>query len=170
MPVVMSYESVEALGSLAYQAGYANYRVMDQARADAHVANRQQMDVQRQQLEIARQQANADRQLQGRVANQQAAFQQGQLDLAQQQLGFDQYELDQRLATTRAIAGMNAQSDIAQRLIDAQSTQQRDAQLHQYRMTELGARGTRDASGAMITPQGNPTPSRASGRYSSSDT
>jgi hypothetical protein len=55
---------------------------------------------------------------------------------------------------------LGAQGQLAGRMATASAQQQRDAQMHQYRMNEIEAKGTRDASGAAISPAGIPNSDR----------
>jgi len=153
MPVVISYEDVEALGTLAFEGAKTG------ALAQGQMANR----ALGAQIEQGREATAA--QLQGiqsreRIAGQQIQTQQAQFG-AQQQLQYDQ--LAQRDALARAQmeagmaeAGIRAQADLQQELLGAASQQERDVRLHQQRLTEIERRaqvsGTAPALGAGGVP------------------
>lgn len=161
MPVVMSYQDIGALAQLSHQAGYAQFRQQDQANTAALVANRQQQDTARMQNETARQQAEADRRLQGRLLNHQSAQQEAELGLRRQSLAQDNSQFYAGLASRERQTELGAQADIANRLIASQTQQQRDQRLHQNRLAEIEARGTRGADGMAISPEGVPSPTQS---------
>lgn len=165
MPVVMSYQDIGALAALSHEAGRSQFRARDQQNATALVMNRQQQDTERMRLQTMAEQAEADRRLQANLSGQ---ARQDDLRQFDQSLGYrydalaqDQGQFDQRLAASAYSDQLRAQTQLAGDLMDVQGRQQRDEQLHDYRMKEIEARGqysnqARAADGGMITAEGVP--------------
>lgn len=134
MPIVLSYEDVEGLGSLAFegakagalgQGQFQNRALTSQIEADRDrtATQLQAISSRERQLELDRQfsgqQADLDRQLQVGLAGQ-------QMDLSRAQMEAGIVEADIR-----------AQADLQQELLGDVSQQERDRRLHGQRLTEI---------------------------------
>lgn len=159
MPVVLSYEDVNALGSLAHEAGrgpaFAQRQQFDLGMMSQISAQRDATAAQLQSISAQERQREADRDF----AREQAG--------AQRQFDYDRMlaaEEANRQGLERAMfdANIDSQSRIADQLLKSQLTGQRDKQLHLQQLERIEReaalrpqRGGTDRGG-QITPGGFP--------------
>lgn len=151
MPIVLDYNSVEALGSLAVQAGEASRDRFNQQLLQRYDAQRNQTAAQLQGIEADERQAGLNRQFQANQAamDRQFTATQQQREIAAEQQRYNQQAqlsaLDREARMQRAMldAGLDAQQ--------GQIDHQRDLQLmdrrHQQRLREQAARAAYGADG-----------------------
>lgn len=178
MPIVLSYTDVEALGSLAFQAGQAPGR----ARAQQQAADRAlaaseinaRLGLQREQLRAEQQQAQADRAFRGQQAQLERDFIRGRDATA---FARESELMDHRNAAAlqeaaiqadlrRDLAEQEAAGSVAEALLEADLQRQRDERLHAQRLSQIDreaaygkydrSRGTGADAGGFLSPQGVP--------------
>jgi hypothetical protein len=162
MPIVLDYNSVNALGSLAVQAGEASRDRFNQQLLQQYDAQRNRTAAQLQGIEADERQAGANRQFQAQQANldrqfrgQQAA-QDRQFTATQQQreIAADQQRYNQQ-AQLSALdrearmqqAMMQAGLDVQQDQMDHQRAIAMQDRRHQQRLQEIAAREAYGAGG-----------------------
>lgn len=137
MPIVLSYEDIDALGTLAYEGARMG------AEAEGNFANRQLA------ADIGAQRDATAAQLQGissreRIANQQMALQASQFASEQEfraaQLSYQDQLAREQMEAGLQEAGIRAAADLQSDLLGAVTQQSRDERLHQQRLTEIERR------------------------------
>lgn len=158
MPIVISYEDVEALGSLAYNTGEVTGRAGQQNRDLALLTsidqNRDATATRLQQIEASERQRELDRQLQASTA---ASTQQYRYDALAQQDDFNQARLQAGIAEAQA----RSQGQLTETMLDASLRSARDKQLHEQTLERL----EREAQLGKYARSGTPQPGISAGGF-----
>lgn len=154
MPIVLSYNDVNALGNLALQSGRLTGQA-DTNRQNLNLlagieANRNATAADLQRISASERQAEADRSLRRELAG---AEQQYRYDTLAADQAAQRYAYDSRLAQE----DVRGQYDLAQELLNAQTQATRDQTLHTQRLQQIEHQAAVRGSGAALSADGTPT-------------
>lgn len=157
MPIVLSYEDVNALGTLAHQGAYAGARgageMQNRALTAQIEAGRDATATQLQAISSRERQAEADRGLRADIA---AAGQDYRYDVLARDDEYARAEMESGLQQE----SIRAQAKVQSELMGELSQRERDQRLHQQRLIEIDRRGGGQPVGQLSTT-GVPDPKYA---------
>lgn len=164
MPIVIKWDNIEALGSLAVQAGTGIGQIQNRQLNEQMLARMDQADIARQQLTVQQQQGAFNRQQEALLQAQRIG---SQRDLQTQELQTQgQFRLQEQALQNQGglqRQTLQDQGDIQQQLIGSVLQGARDKQLHAYEMekiqreAQLGRFQNNRAQHAGLSAQGVPT-------------